>query len=290
MGTNWVRHSGGVVAAAVMVLVVGCTGPIGSPIRVHLDIAGATASTDTAELSAVLGRCLTNDGGIIPSALKTQRDKLHAQLKRYAVTGPTASPALFTDADAVIAFWYNARTAWALKLAMETAFPQEICPEQLRDISFPLDGRSMTLGQIDSILGQYSWQAEVAAPGACFDRARLPKRPFTAGDVRVRIGKRLNSLINDPRRFVVDVQHRRVLMVPVLWRHRQAIIAQYESGYGTTGANFLTALIPHVSGAAQRRIQDAVGYEAVPTPEIEFKLDLERLGAATFGTLFGGED
>jgi hypothetical protein len=257
---------------------------------VNLDIAGAAASTDTAELAVVLARCLTNDGGIIPSALTKQRGKLDAQLKRFAVTGPSASPALFAGEDEGLAFWYNARTAWALKLAMATAFPQEIRPEQLGDISFPLDGRAMTLGQIDAILGQYSWQAEVAAPGGWLDRARLPRHPFMAGDVRVRIGKRVNAFINDPRRFIVDVGHKRVLVVPALWRHRQEIIDQYESGYGTKGANFLTALIPHVSGAALRRIQDAIGYQAVPASDREFKLDLEKIGAATFGTLFGGEE
>jgi hypothetical protein len=289
MVTVWIKCSG-FLALATVALATGCSGPFGSPIRVTLDTAGVAASTDTGELAVVLTRCLTSDGSIIPEALNNQRDKLNVQLKRFVVTGPSASPGLFADEDAAIAFWYNARTAWSLKLAMETAFPQEICPEQIRELYFPLDGKTMTLSQIDSILGKYAWQAQVAAPGACLDRAHLPKRPFTAGDVRGRIVKRLNSFINDPRRFVVDVQHKRVLVAPILWQHRQEIIDQYDSGYGTKGANLLTALIPHVSGSALRRIQDAIGYETVPMTEREFKLDLEKIEAATFGTLFGGEE
>jgi hypothetical protein len=289
MGTIGIKYFGGILAASAMVWAVGCSGPIGEPIRVKLDTAGVAASTDTSELAVVLDKCLTGDGSIIPDALRNQRDKLTAQLKRFAVTGPSASPPLFAGEDAGLAFWYNARTAWSLKLAMETAFPREICPEQIRDISFPLDGKTMTLSQIDSILGKYSWQAQVAAPGACLDRARLPRRPYSAGDVRERITKRFNAFIDDPRRFVIDVQHQRVLVVPILWQHKREIIGQYESGYGIKGANFLTALIPHVSGAAQRRIQDAIGYEAVPASAREFKLDLEKLEAATFGPLLGGE-
>jgi hypothetical protein len=285
-----VKNLGGLLAVWAMVWAIGCSGPAGAPIRVKLDTAGAVASTDTSELAAVLDKCLTSDGGIIPDALRNRRDKLRSQLKRFAVTGPSASPALFADEDAVIAFWYNARTAWSLQLAMETAFPREACPEQVWEISFPLDGKAMTLSQIDSILGKYSWQAQVAAPGACLDRARLPRRPFAEGDVGRRIGKRLDGFVNDPRRFVIDVEHRRVLVAPVLWQHRQEIIDQYESGYGMKGANFLTALLPHVSGAAARRIQDAIGYQVVAGPARESTLDLEKIGEATFGPLFGGEE
>jgi hypothetical protein len=290
MGTIRVKCFGGFCAVAAMVWAIGCSGPVGEPIRVTLDTAGVGASTDTAELAVVLDKCLTVDGSIIPDALRNQRDKLNVQLKRFAVTGPSASPSLFADEDAGLAFWYNARTAWSMKLAMEMAFPREICPEQIRDICFPLDGKTMTLSQIDSILGKYSWQAQVAAPGVCLDRARLPRRPYSAGDVRGRITKRLNTFINDPRRFVVDVGRRRVVVVPILWQHREEIIDQYESLYGMKGANFLTALLPHVSGAAGRRIQDAIGYEALPASAREFKLDLEKLEAATLGTLFGGEE
>lgn len=254
------------LALSAAALVVGC--PAADPDPVVLDDGAVAPSADYADLAVVLSEAIGADGWIIPSQLDLYAERLDAQLLRLKVTGPTATPDLLGGADDRLAYWYNARAAWSLKLVHLLACPQKVCPAELPRRSFPLDGRMMTLADIDEHLLAESddWRVVVAAPGALLQRAAPPHRPFSADDVRARIDERIEAFIADEDRFVIDVDHRRIVVPPVIWRFRERIMDEYERRYGGRPVDLRQALLQHVHGAALRRLQNAVGYTPRPAP------------------------
>ncbi len=240
---------------------------------VVFDTAGAVPAVDYSDLAAVLEnsfvtkRDLQKYRLIDPEAAAESADRLDAQLKRLAVTGPTVTPKLFPTAEAKLAYWYNARAAWALKLAMLRKFPRHLTHDDFYARRFPLDGRQMTLKEIDEILAADSdWRTLVAGPCVTLQRACLPAEPFDAKDIRKRIAERLGEFIDDEKRFVISVGRKQVLVPPVLWRRRDMLIKTHEDASGTEGATLTTALLPYVTGSAHRRLQNAVGYRCVAAP------------------------
>jgi hypothetical protein len=253
------KMAGACCAAA---LLTGCPAP---PSPVALDLAGAGPNTDLSDLRAVLRRGLDADGRLVMYSLKKVSGRLDAQLRRLAVTGPTASPALFAARADRLAYWYNARAAWAIKLALLANCPTCLSAECLEARPFPLDGRTMTLSAIDERLrADADWRTLVAAPSVRMHRARLPAAPFDANGIRRRIAERFEEYVDDEDRFVIDVGRRKVRVAPVLWQFRDRLIAEHHRRYGTTGATLVTALLPYVHGSARRRLQDALGYRIGP--------------------------
>jgi hypothetical protein len=220
---------------------------------------------DYGDLAAVLNEAVRSGGRVEPVALKRVADRLDAQVKRLAVTGPKTTPQLLPAEGDRLAYWYNARAAWTLALALRNDCPSKLPVAALEVCPFPLDGRQMTLRDIDTLLADNDdWRAVVAAPGIREDRARLPTRPFSAEDVRARIGRRLSEFLDDGSRFEIDQEQRVLRVPPVLWPMRHRVIAAHRRKYGTTRATFITALLEHVTGSAHRRLQDVIGLPCVP--------------------------
>jgi len=251
-----------ILASALgLALCPSCAGPPAPPVK--LDVSGVTPAADYRDLAAVLHRALDKDGQIIPFRLRDCSGRLEAQLKLLAVAGPTATPPLFAGDEAKLAYWYNARAAWAMKLALDAHCPEKMASRNLDRRPFPLDGRTVTLEEIDRILlADRDWRTVVAAPCVRLDRAALPKEPFSAADVRARIAQRFNDFLGDSKRFAIDVEGKRLLAPAVLWQFRDRLIESYSRTYGTVRPSFVTALLPYVDGPARRRLQDAIGYES----------------------------
>ena len=251
----------GLILSAVLCALPGC----GPTRAVVLDTRGVRPEVDYGDLAAVLERAICEDGKLKPSALKEAVARLDAQLKLLAVTGPTVTPALLPRAEDRLAYWCNARAAWCMKLALSAGTPETLRARELEDRPFPLDGRTMTLREIDAVLSAgHGWLATVAAPGVRAQRARLPGAPFTAASVRAELRKRFGQFIDDADRFVIDVEGRRILVPPVLCRFRSRLIEDYHKRNRTEGATLTTALLGWVTGSAHRRLQDAVGYTCAP--------------------------
>ena len=245
---------------AVLVL-AGCVEKV-EPVR--LDTTGVEPRVTYADLAGVLDRGVDGNGHLDMFFLKKLAGRLDAQLKLLAVTGPTATPELVAGPEERLAYWYNARAAWATKLAMLANCPKELSRERFEARPFPLDGRQMTLEDIDAILSKDDdWRVVVAAPCARMHRARMPKAPFTAADVRGRAARRFEQYIDEADRFVIDVQERRILVPAVLWQFRRRLIDEHNRTYATTGATLITALLPYVGGSPARRLQNAIGYRPV---------------------------
>jgi len=250
----------GVFAAAC--LVAGCKPPV-EPIA--LDVAGATPEVSYDDLAAVLKVAFGDDkdkrGFLVGDELKRVSDRLDAQLKRLAITGPTVTPALLPAPADRLAYWYNARTAWAIKLVLLAECPRALPRRLLETRPFPLDGRTMTLEQIDAILAEDAdWRVAVAAPSVRRHRARLPAAPFSPKTVRDGIANRFHEYVADYERFIIDVERRQIVCHPLLWRVRERLIAEHHRKYRTEGATLTTALLPYVTGSGRRRLQDAIGY------------------------------
>ncbi|GAF79424.1 unnamed protein product [marine sediment metagenome] len=239
----------------------GCEKPPGP---VVLDVGDIKPAADYSDLAAVLSEAVDKDGLVQPDALKELTGRLDKQLKLLAVTGPSATPELFPTPADRLAYWYNARAAWAVKLAALAEFPEEITPAELSQRPVPLDGRMMTLAGIDEeILTAGGWQALVAAPGVLSQRAQLSTKPFGAKGIRERIAERFEQFADDADRFVIDVRAKKVLVPPVVWRFAQDIIDNHNKTYGTVGATLTTALLSYVTGSAHRRLQNAIGYTPI---------------------------
>jgi len=248
-------------AIAVVALAMGgCTAAPVQPVR--LDLAGAAADANYDNLAFVLAKATNDQGYVDYDDLKKHAARLEAQLKRLAVCGPMATPALYPSPGARLAYWYNARTAWAIKLAFDANCPRDsLAPSRLEERPFPLDGRPMTLDALDAIiLRDHGWQAAVGAPCIRLHRSRLPARPFSPLDVEAVVPRRFLEYLGDRDRFVIDVERRTIFYPPVLWSVRGRLIEEHGRTYRTEGATLNTAFLPFVRGVAALRLQDATGY------------------------------
>jgi hypothetical protein len=249
-------------ATVALAALGGCAPPM-----VRLDTAGVKPSADFADLAAVLHRCVNSDGLLDLDAAAKCSDLLDAQVKKLAACGPDTQPALFPSSEDRLAYWYNARMAWELKLVVMGKYRDEPTPAQLEEWPFVVDGKERTLSQIDMILAlDDDWRVVAAAPSVRLHRAELSDKPFEAAEIRPAVLRRYEKFLGDPRRWVIDIDRHSILVPPVLWRIHHAIIKNFEISYRTTGATLNAALGAGLSGPARRRLQDAVGYEAVEGP------------------------
>ena len=254
-----------ILSAWLVSVLAGCSQPPGA---VELDLKGVRPAADYSNLAVVLHQAVDPQGQVLPDALEQCADRLDAQLKLLAVTGPTASPALFANPDDRLAYWYNASAAWSMKLALLAKFPEEMNQRELHHRPFPLDGRKMTLHEIRQLLQKEDdFRVALLTPGVHVQAGLLPATPLAGADVRKRIAEMFNRYMADPKRLVIDLDHRRILFPPGLWRVRDVLIQRYNAQYGAQEATLATALMPYVRSAALRRLQDAVGYREEPVQE-----------------------
>jgi len=270
-----------------------------------------TGAADIAEkmdysgLAAVLKAGVGRGGELTARELSEQSKTLEDQLVLMSAVGPKMKPHLFETREARLVYWYNARAAWALKLLMTFSLehiedsggvsqtvrsslgklfssdddddePETMPANTLTGRPFPLDSRTMTLADIDSLLEeQFGWKSAVAAPCVASNRAVIPTKPFDTTDMKNAaelIDRRFNEFVDDRDRFVIDVPCSRILVPPVLWQFGDRILADHKKLYRTTGATLTTALLPHVRLSAHRRLQDAIGYKCVGGPEGQAEL------------------
>jgi hypothetical protein len=252
-------------------LPIGCNEAPAKPVA--LDTAGIEPAVDYADLAAVLDkvfvarRSARRHGLIDADAAAGLAEHLDRQLKRLAVTGPSATPGLLPTDEARLAYWYNARAAWAIKLAMVAKFPRALKAEEFYTRPFPLDGRLMTLKDIDTVLASdRDWRTLISAPCVTLQRARLPDEPLGPGNIRQQIARGLADLIDDDKRFIISAPRKEMLIPPVLWSLEEKLRKSHDATWNTQGSTLTTALLPYISGSAHRRLQDAIGYRCVPAP------------------------
>ena len=264
------------LACLPVIAAAGCACP--EPCKpITLDVHGVAPAVDYRPLARVLARGVKPNGlAKADFFLAGHVDALDAQLRLLAVTGPSATPELFPTAEAALAYWYNARAAWAIKLLVAEGCPREIRRARLCDRRFPLDGRVMTLRQIDAILAEDGdFRTAVSSPGVTTLRARLPGKPFAAEGIREEVAVRFSAFLDDAMRFAIDIRQERILVPPVLWQFRQRLVEAHNAAYGTRGATLRTALLAYVTGSPHRRLQDAVGYRLVEAPAGTFACCVE---------------
>jgi len=290
---------------ASAISLVGCRPrkPAGEFQPITLDTTDVAGKVDYSGLAAVLKAGIGPGGKLLPKKLKANAKMLEGQLMLMTVAGPKTRADLFAGEHSKLNYWYNARAAWSLRLmltfsrerleaeAEATKAKEEknrevvrwkitddgISIAKFRNRSFPIDGRSMTLALMDSlIVDQFGFKAVVGAPGVSPARAEIPTRPFNANDAAKLIDERFNEFIDDESRFVVDVPSKRILVPPVLWQFRERLIADHRKKYRVTGASLTTALLPHVRFSPHRRLQDAVGYQCIGAPRPKAPLIVKR--------------
>ncbi len=234
---------------------------------VELELSGAAPSADTSDLAAVLAAAVTDDGRVRPEPMRQMSARLDAALRRLAVTGPTATPGLYPTYGARWAYWYNARAAWSMKLALLCGCPRATDAAPFRARRFPLDGREMSLEAVDALLlaeakRSGDFRLAACAPGVMTSHGPMPSRPVTAADFGEGLSAMLSRLVLDERRFVVDVEAREVRVPLLLWAARGVLQSAYRRQYGGGEVALTTALRPFVSDQARGRLEETLGYEA----------------------------
>lgn len=254
-------------ALAVAVTASGCRKPAEQYPPIQLTIADTQPKIDYSDLAAFLDDLTDGSCLLKRKALAKAKARLEAQVRLLAIAGPTATPGLLPTDEDRLAYWYNARCAWSLYLAAQAGAPRELPPAALEDRSFPLDGRTMTLRQIDeALLALGGWMAEVTAPGVLLQRAAPLEAPVAADDVREKIRDRFQCFLGDDKRFVIDVKAKAILVPPVLWQHREELIDEYERQTGAKDVRLPVALRTYVTRLPLKRLQDAVGYDCRQAP------------------------
>ncbi|MDP6543079.1 MAG: hypothetical protein QGH60_03755 [Phycisphaerae bacterium] len=263
---------------------------------ITLDTTDLAGKVDYSGLAAVLKAGVAPGGKLLPEKLKANARMLEGQLMLMAVAGPKTRADLFDGEHSKLNYWYNARAAWSLRLMLtfsrerleadkEKASEDDrwqitddgVPIAEFANRSFPIDGRSMTLALMDSlIVDKFGFKAVVGAPGVSPARASIPTKPFDTNDAAKLIDERFNEFIDDDKRFVIDVAARQILLPPVLWQFRERLIEDHQQKYGVNGAKLTTALLPHVRLSAHRRLQDAVGYKCVGAPQPKVPLIVKR--------------
>lgn len=256
---------------ALAIGLAGCEPPL--PPAITLDVKGLQPTAGYSSLDQVLQKTIDTEGLAWINALKNQEAALDSQIKLLSITGPTATPQLFATEEQRLAYWYNARCAWSLKLMLAAGCPEQFDrPVAFRGRPFPLDGRTMSLDAIDAVLSaDGDWRTLAAAPGVSEQEAALPAKAFAAEGIREEIARRFQQFVASPR-FVVDVERKRVLAPPTLWALRGRLTRQYEQAYHTRDAKFQTALLPFLEGLSARKIRDAAGYSCLPLPQSPLRM------------------
>ena len=152
------------VVALAIFLLAGCAVQQQELPPVVIAARPAAPKVDYSELEVVLDKVFDDDRLIDAEALAVNADHLNAQVALLAITGPDVSPELFTTSDEKLAYWYNARAAWSLKLFLDANCPEEIT-SQFSTRRFPLDGQLMSLRTIDLVLeADPDFRVVVSAP------------------------------------------------------------------------------------------------------------------------------
>ena len=134
----------------VAVLLGGCTAAERAPLRP--DTQGVTPQLDYAPLATVLAEGLDDDGNLRRDRAPRIRAPLERQLALLAVTGPESTPELLPTAEQRLAYWYNARAAWSIRLALEADLPDKADTAAMARRRFLLDGRLRSLTGLDEML------------------------------------------------------------------------------------------------------------------------------------------
>lgn len=260
-------YSKRLAVALAIFLLAGCAAQKELP-PVVLATRPSAPKVDYSSLQMVLAKVVDEDGLIDPEAMDVYSDKLNEQLSLMTITGPRASPELFTTPEERLAYWYNARAAWSLKLFVDANCPEEIS-SGFSGRQFPLDGRRMSLNDIDKILEcDGDFRVAVCAPSVLLSRSGMPNQVYLATDIRARIAEEFTQFLGDPERLVLDVNSQTLLVPPVLWHYRQRLIDEYQKAYRTQGATLQVALMPYARGAALRRLHNAIGYRCAEQPSV----------------------
>jgi len=234
-------------------------------LEVELDTSDMKLSVDYSMLEKVLEKTATGRRADTKEyRVNDLEEKLDLQLSLMAVCGPSVNPDLFPDELSKLVYWLNARTAWTIKFTAmidEAWFKAPDSPSP-RPGKFTLDGRKMALEDIDARISETGdYMHVIIAPGLRPLRAPIPREVFDVKKLDRQVREIFNSFIDDPDRFVIDVESKEILVPPVIWQHRNMLKQKYREKFeGTEDISLVTALLPMTSGSAHRRLQNALGY------------------------------
>jgi len=160
---HWGLRSFGPFALALLTLAAGCASPP-APYSPPLPLVPPswlpTIPATHDALSGVLGALAgAGPGGSWDGA---RQEVLAGYLAALATSGPGSAPELFPSDAHVLAYLADAHVAWAIALG-RAAKLRKLDAVALREVPFPLDGRTSTLAVLtDEIVRRAPWEPRLA--------------------------------------------------------------------------------------------------------------------------------
>lgn len=259
---RWVRMAVWVATAAA-----GCAGP-----SADIDLPAAAGPIGFDGLAVVLPAVITEDGLVDPTALAVHLPRLNRQLALLAQPWPEEVARPDGNNDARLAWLYNARLAWSLRIVARElrpidgpdglfGLPDTIDARTFLETSVPLNGGRTTLGGIDCELAAYDdFRIAACAPGVTDFFGPPVRAPFSAETVKSLLNERFAAYGRDPGRIVIDHDRKLLRPPPALAQFADRLTSDRP---GTGKPSLATALAGHLDARGRDRMEDALGYRVV---------------------------
>jgi hypothetical protein len=189
------------------------------------EIPAPSAAEASAAWERVLAERVDDAGRIDFEGLRREPADLGSFVRWLCDAGPASDPESFPDREARIAYWIDAYNA----LAMWNVLHAGVLPEdKIRFFGFRdlcVDGRRLSLYELENDVIRPLGEPRVHFALNCMvrDCPRLPREPFAAGDLDLRLDAAAREFLSDPRR--ARVEDGEVLLSPILGWYEEDFLA-----------------------------------------------------------------
>ncbi len=252
-------------------MTAGCTGStenVGSSISPD-QVGNRYLDDDWAEVL----RSYTWNGLVNYQGLAQDRRALDRYCALLSKTGPTATPDQFSTAPLQTAYWinaFNALTVKAVLLKYPMASMYDLGMPQLEhDYAFTVDGRRMTLGQIEQAMLASSRQDPrtlMATCRACLGSPRLLMEPYHAAALERQLRDVSASAMVNPFLLRIDHEDKSILVWQEMIRRKELFLNYWRRVRRSRTTYLFNVLLELSSPGMRRRLQSAVGYQVREIP------------------------
>lgn len=222
---------------------------------------------------AVVLRENVRDGLVDYEHLKANGRALERFLVYISEVGPFTTPQQFRTPQERTAFWINAYNALVLRFVLEewptdTVYPL-VGPSLEYDFAFPVDGRPMTLHDIE-VRALRDSRDDIRVLFCLCKGAKgsppLQDEPFRGADLPRRLTQTARDAMADRKLVRRNDEDQRLLLWRELLAREDEFIRYYERQQPSTGATLLNVLLYFSDADERRYLNAAVDYDMAVLP------------------------
>lgn len=222
---------------------------------------------------ATVLRDYVHNGAVDYSTLSKTRQPLDRYYALLSVTGPTQTADQFPSPAHRTAYWVNAYNALVLtavlqRYPIETLYDYSL-PRLESDYTFRVDGRLLTLAQIENLILQASdgdVRALFATSRASLGTPRLSGEPIRPTMLERQLTEAAADALNNPKLLRIDHAGRSVLVWQLVLGRQEDFLHYWRTRRRAQGSQLLSVLLDLASAERRRALQGAVGYSILAMP------------------------